>query len=99
DVFGHWAKKQGLPRSLYVDRHGIYRNEGHPEKPTQFGRAMQALAVELIMARSPQAKGRVERRNALFQDRLVKELRLRGISDIDQANAYLEQRFLPELNG
>jgi hypothetical protein len=99
DVFGRWVKKHGLPRSLYVDRHSIYRDEDHPEKPTQFGRAMQELAVELILAKSPQAKGRVERRNALFQDRLVKELRLRGISDIDQANAYLEQTFLSELNG
>jgi len=98
DMFGRWAKRQGLPRSLYVDRHSIYRDEDHPEKPTQFGRAMQELQVELIQARSPQAKGRVERRNAVFQDRLVKELRLRGISDIDQANAYLEQVFLPELN-
>ena len=98
DVFGRWARHHGLPRSVYVDRHGIYRDEDHPEKPTQFGRAMQELVVELIRARSPQAKGRVERRNALFQDRLVKELRLRGISDMDQANAYLEQTFLPELN-
>lgn len=98
DVFGRWTKRHGVPRSLYVDRHGIYRDEDHPEKPTQFGRAMKELQVELILARSPQAKGRVERRNALFQDRLVKELRLRGISDIDQANAYLEKVFLPELN-
>jgi hypothetical protein len=82
-----------------VDRHGIYRDEEHPEKPTQFGRAMKELGVELICARSPQAKGRVERQNAVFQDRLVKELRLRNISDIEQANALLEKLFLRELNG
>jgi len=99
DVFGRWAKLYGLPRSVYVDRHGIYRDEEHPEKPTQFGRAMKELGVELIQAHSPQAKGRVERRNALFQDRLVKEMRLRGISDMRQANAYLEQQFLKEING
>src|SRR5579859_5948200 len=66
DVFGRWVQKRGLPRSLYVDRHSIYRDEDHPQRPTQFGRAMKELGVELILAHSPQAKGRVERRNALF---------------------------------
>ena len=98
DAFGRWIKKYGIPRSVYVDRHGIYRDEDHPEKPTQFGRAMRELGVELICARSPQAKGRVERRNAVFQDRLVKELRLRNISDLEQANALLEKLFLKDLN-
>jgi hypothetical protein len=56
------------------------------------------LGVELILAHSPQAKGRVERRNALFQDRLVKEMRLRNISDMAQANALLESLFLEDLN-
>jgi transposase len=98
DVFGRWVKLQGLPRGVYVDRHGIYRDEEHPEKPTQFGRAMKELGVELIRAHSPQAKGRVERRNAVFQDRLVKEMRLRNICDMKQANAFLEEKFLPELN-
>jgi len=98
DMFRRWTRAYGLPRGIYVDRHGIYRDEDHPEKPTQFGRAMKELGVELIQARSPQAKGRVERRNALFQDRLVKELRLRGMGDMRQANAYLEQQFLKELN-
>ena len=99
DVFGRWSRAHGLPRAVYVDQHGIYRDAEHREKPTQFGRAMKDLGVELIQAHSPQAKGRVERRNALFQDRLVKEMRLRGISDMRQANAYLEQQFLKDLNG
>lgn len=98
DALGRWAAGQGLPRSVYVDRHGIYRDEDHPEKPTQFGRAMGELGVELIRAHSPQAKGRVERRNAVFQDRLVKEMRLRGISDMAQANAFLDSHFLSDLN-
>lgn len=98
DVFGRWAKKHGVCRSVYVDRHSIYRDEDHPEKPTQFGRAMADLGVELIQARSPQAKGRVERRHRVFQDRLVKELRLRNISDMAQANILLDQIMLPELN-
>jgi Helix-turn-helix domain len=99
DVFGRWINRQGLPRSLYVDRHSIYRDEDHPDRPTQFGRAMKDLSVELIQARSPQAKGRVERRNAVFQDRLVKEMRLRKINDLAGANALLEGKFLDELNG
>lgn len=98
DVFERWIRRYGIPRSVYVDRHSIYRDEDHPEKPTQFGRAMKDLGVELIQAHSPQAKGRVERRHAVFQDRFVKELRLRGISDMEQANALLEEWFLDDLN-
>lgn len=99
DVLGRWIHRRGLPRSLYVDRHSIYRDEDHPDRPTQFGRAMKELSVELIQAHSPQAKGRVERRNAVFQDRLVKEMRLRKINDMAGANALLEGKFLDELNG
>lgn len=98
DVFGRWVGEYGLPRSLYVDRHSIYRDEEHAEKPTQFGRAMKDLGVELICAHSPQAKGRVERRHAVFQDRLVKEMRLRNLCSIEQGNALLESKFLKELN-
>jgi transposase len=98
DVFRRWIHRHGIPRGVYVDRHGIYRDEDHPEKPTQFGRAMKQLNVELIRAHSPQAKGRVERYNAVFQDRLVKEMRLRKISSIEQANALLENLFLEDLN-
>jgi hypothetical protein len=98
DVFGRWVKGHGLPRALYVDRHSIYRDEDHPEHPTQFGRAMKEVGVELIQARSPQAKGRVERRNAVFQDRLVKEMRLRDIRSMEQGNAFLEGMFLADMN-
>lgn len=98
DAFGRWLQRYGVPRSVYVDRHSIYRDEDHPARPTQFGRAMQELGVELICARSPQAKGRVERRNAVFQDRLVKEMRLRNIADLEQGNALLEKMFLADLN-
>jgi hypothetical protein len=98
DVFGRWVKRQGLPRAVYADGHSIYRDDDHPERPTQFGRAMKQLGVELIRAHSPQAKGRVERRNAVFQDRLVKEMRLRNIRDMQQANALLDGQFLDDLN-
>ena len=107
DVFEGWVRKNGLPGSLYVDRDSIYRCErvatvaeqlDGQEPQTQFGRAMEQLGVEVIMAHSPQAKGRVERRNGLLQDRLVKELRLAGVNDLAAANAFLEQQFLPALN-
>jgi len=98
EVFGRWVGRQGVPRALYVDWHAIYRDGDHPDDPTQFGRAMQDLGVELIQAHSPQAKGRVERRNALFQDRLVKEMRWRGINDMAAGNRLREGSFLADLN-
>ncbi len=106
DVLAGWVKRQGLPRSLYVDRDSIYRCEGQPSiaeqlagkaPQTQFGRAMAALGVKLILANSPQAKGRVERMNGVLQDRLVKELRLAGISDRDGGNQFLP-KYLAGLN-
>lgn len=98
DVLGRWVRDHGVPRAVYVDRHSIYRQDDRPDQPTQFGRALKELGVKLICAHSPQAKGRVERRHAVFQDRLVKEMRLRKIKDLHQANALLEQTFLPEMN-
>jgi hypothetical protein len=103
DVLEGWIKKHGLPGSLYVDRDSIYRCEGQPsiaeqlagkQPQTQFGRAMEALGIKLILANSPQAKGRVERMNGTLQDRLVKELRLAGISDIESANRFLDGKYL-----
>ena len=107
DIFESYTRKYGLPQSLYVDRDSIYKTTREPsveeqlagERPlTQFGRAMKRLGVGLELANSPQAKGRVERRNGVFQDRLVKELRLAGINDLEAANRFLEERFLPQLN-
>lgn len=103
DVLEGWVRKHGLPASLHVDRDSIYRCEGQPslaqqlagqQPQTQFGRAMEALGVELILAHSPQAKGRVERMNGTLQDRLVKALRLAGISDLASANRFLEGKYL-----
>lgn len=90
----HYIERFGKPIALYTDKHGIFRvNQPRPlgttSGLTQFGRAMQELDIQIICANSPQAKGRIERANQTLQDRLVKELRLRGISDIDTANAYL----------
>jgi hypothetical protein len=107
DMLEQWVRRHGVPQKLYVDRDSIYRCERLPTVPeqlsgtkpqTQFGRAMKQLGIELILANSPQAKGRVERRNAVFQDRLVKELRLAGIDDLQSANQFLRKDFLPQMN-
>lgn len=102
-----YVARQGLPGALYVDRAGIYRSDRKPteaeilaekEPKTQFGRAVEQLEVKLILARSPQAKGRVERMNGTLQDRLVKALRQRGIADLATANEFLEREFLAPFN-
>jgi len=107
DAFEGYTRKYGLPQGIYVDRDSIYQTTRQPtieeqlaqEQPlTQFGRAMKQLGVELDLAYSPQAKGRVERRNGLLQDRLVKELRLANINEVAKANLFLEETFLPDLN-
>jgi hypothetical protein len=94
-------KKYGRPLGLYVDRSSIFRvNKKEVQKGkaiTHFGRVLKDLDIELICANSPQAKGRVERKNRVFQDRLIKEMRLQGINTIDEANAFLPT-FLEEHN-
>ena len=93
-VSAAYIKKYGRWLATYSDKHGIFR-VNRPgctkrESLTQFGRALKELGIELICANSPQAKGRVERANQTCQDRLVKELRLAGISSIEKANEFLE---------
>jgi len=91
----------GRPAGLYTDKHGIFRvnipNAGSGDNLTQFGRAMQSLEIPILCANTPQAKGRVERVNLTLQDRLVKEMRLRGIDDMQQGNAYLPE-FMADFN-
>ena len=95
--------RYGIPLAIYGDRHGVFKFNGKPRHitqpvgPTQFTRAMGELGVEQIFARSPQAKGRVERMAGAFQDRLVSELRLAGAKTLDQANTMLRD-FLPRFN-
>lgn len=107
DVLEGWIRKYGKPVSLYVDRDSIYRCEGAPSvaeqlagkvPQTQFGRAMEELGIKLILANSPQAKGRVERMNGTLQDRLVKEMRLAGVKDIEGANRFLAGKYLRGFN-
>jgi len=96
----------GKPLAFYLDKHGVFRVNTTKAGTaavedsnglTQFGRAMQELTIELIFAGTPQAKGRVERVNQTLQDRLVKEMRLRGITTIEAANAFLPE-FIQEFN-
>ena len=90
-----YVNKYGIPRSIYTDRASVYYAKG---KLTDFGRAMKQLNIELIIAKSPQAKGRVERFNRTLQDRLIKALRREGISNIAEANKYLQKSFIREFN-
>lgn len=98
--------KVGVPHAFYSDKHAIFwptHGETLAEQlagrrsPTQFGRAMAELGVQMIPSHSPQARGRIERLWGTLQDRLVSELRLEGISTIDEANAFLP-RFLGRFN-
>jgi len=89
----NYLGEHGRPVALYSDRHAIFRdnrNDGDL-RITQFGRALETLGIDSVHARTPQAKGRVERANQTLQDRLVKELRLEGIHDIESANVFLER--------
>lgn len=93
-----WIERYGVPKALYTDKKSVFvpaqkdlekgRLEGR-EVLTQFGRSCKKLGIEILRAHSPQAKGRVERSNGVYQDRLVKELRLMGISNIIDANRLL----------
>lgn len=100
DLVDRYVRKHGRPVALYTDRHGIFRAEDGAGRRTltQFGRACQELDIKLILARSPQAKGRVERLFGTLQDRWVKELRLAGVCTIAQANVLLEKKLVPEFN-
>lgn len=91
----------GIPTELYVDRGKVFKvNQNNPdgEKLTQYGRAMGELGCKMIFARSPEAKGRIERLFGTLQDRLVKELRLAGISTMEQANQFVSQGYLDKFN-
>ena len=88
-VLRRWIERHGVPEALYLDRRNIYVGNDGSQK-TDFARACRELGIRLIVAHSPQAKGRVERRNGLLQDRLVKHLRLAGASSIDEANELAE---------
>ncbi|MCR4314647.1 MAG: ISNCY family transposase [Candidatus Uhrbacteria bacterium] len=97
--FTEYANEHGFPASIYLDRFSTYKMTQdvaiqNPDLKTQLQRAMKTLGVDLIFALSPQAKGRIERLFKTLQDRLVKELRIRGISSVRDANHFLEHAYL-----
>lgn len=102
-----------MPKALYMDRDSVYKIndkhavatieeelEGHTEARTNFAKVCNKLGIRLIFANTPQAKGRCERRHALFQDRFVKELKLYGITNMERANEFLLKSggFLEDVN-
>jgi transposase len=100
------CRSKGIPQSIYADQHTIFQSPSQPtveqelygELPrTQFGRLVDELGIQLIAARSPQAKGRIERLWGTLQDRLVKELRKAGANDLESANRVLAA-YLPKFN-
>lgn len=106
DSFRRYIRKRGIPLSVYLDKHTTYKSpkkepeyygETRKAAMSQFQRAMKELGVEVIHAHSPQAKGRIERLFKTFQDRVVKEMRLEGIKNIEEGNRFLK-RYLPKYN-
>lgn len=102
-----WIDRYGIPKAIYVDKKSIFavdkksreraQDEGR-ELITQFGLVCRKLGIRIITANSPEAKGRVERQHRIYQDRLVKELRLQKINTNDAANRLLEECFIEDLN-
>ena len=102
-----WIEKYGVPESIYSDKKTVFYTEREPtlaeqlqgiEPMTEFGRVCNKLGIKMIYANSAQAKGRVERKHGVQQDRLVKELRLKGIKDIEKANKFLLEEYLNKHN-
>lgn len=100
-------EKKGVFEALYVDKashfkttrfEGIHQNVSNEQGLTNIGQALEELGITLILANSPQAKGRIERLFRFFQDRLIKEMRLKGIKNYDEANEYLIKEFLSYYN-
>ena len=104
DSFRQYIEGHGIPLSVYLDKHTTYKSTGEPTIAEQlegvgplseFERALKELGVEVIHAHSPQAKGRIERFFGTLQDRLVKEMRLRGIQTLEEANRFLDEFLAP----
>ncbi|WP_460178116.1 transposase family protein [Thermodesulfovibrio hydrogeniphilus] len=102
-VIRAYIEQRGVFMALYTDKASHFRTTRHgglhyhvevQHKETQIARALNELGIKLINANTPQAKGRVERKFRFFQDRLIKEMRLSGIRDYDEANKFLKEEFL-----
>lgn len=106
-VLRQWIETYGIPHALYTDKKSIFVTNREPtleeqlagqEPMTAFGKACATLGIEIITAHSPQAKGRVERKHRVYQDRFVKLLTRTGVTTIDEANELLNSGFVDELN-
>jgi transposase InsO family protein len=103
-VLEQYLKRYGRPLEFYTDKASIFQTtpkKNHSEReqplpPTQIGRALQELNIGWIAAHSPQAKGRVERSFHTAQDRLVKLMRVEGVTTLEEANEFLEREYLPD---
>ena len=107
DSFKRYIKRYGIPQSIYLDKHSTYRSTkklsledelNNVKALSQFERALKQLCVNVIHADSPQAKGRVERSFKTHQDRLIKEMRLKAISNTIDANKFLHSYYIPKHN-
>jgi transposase len=107
ELLWRWIETYGIPQAVYCDRKNAFVLNREPtideqlkgiEPKSPFELACEKLGIEIIVAFSPQAKGRVERNHGVYQDRFVKELRLRNISTIEEANKYLEKEYLHLIN-
>lgn len=106
-VLKKWIERYGIPKSIYVDLKTVYvspktlkldEQDRIPAAFTHFSKACAKLGIKIIKAYSPQAKGRVERKHAVFQDRFIKELHLKNIKNIREANILLDNKFLAHIN-
>jgi hypothetical protein len=106
DSIKRYIWQYGLPQSVYLDKHTTYKSWAKPtieeqlsgqEPMSHFEKSLAAMEVEVIHANSPQAKGRVERLFKTLQDRLIREMRLLGVTSVDEANEFLES-YLPKYN-
>jgi len=107
DSFRQYIQKYGIPQSIYLDKHSTYKSTKKPtledelnnqKNLTQFARVLSELGVDIIYADSPQAKGRVERSFNTHQDRFIKEMRLKSISTIKDANRFAKDYYFPKHN-
>jgi transposase len=105
DTLRAWVEEYGIPRALYVDWKTVYQHRATERQKqegiipvSQFGQMCEKLGIELIGANSPQAKGRVERAHGTHQDRLIKKMRLKGMSSYEEANRFLQGQYLAQHN-
>lgn len=107
EILSCWIRKYGIPQAVYCDHKNAFVLNREPDLDEQlagteprspFELACDKLGIQVITANSPQAKGRVERNHGVYQDRFVKELRLAGISSIEDANRFLTKTYLPTIN-